>query len=165
MHFLLYIGYWLKIDEQDQDDCCSWEAEATTLRTDDAKLRPLLRMNLSFAGCGLLAIYHLGVAKMLATHGRRFMMNVQRFGGASAGALVASILAVRGCNLQVIEVSLDNLLFSSIHYLCWAFYKSKKVAKHMLGLSNIANNIMIHIMLSMGCLINIAYQWSAAPSG
>jgi len=66
--------------------------------------RPLLRMNLSFAGCGFLAVYHLGVAKALMMHGRKFLMNVQRFAGASAGALVAASLAVNHSDLQMLEV-------------------------------------------------------------
>jgi len=71
---------------------------------DDDDRRPLLRMNLSFAGCGFLGIYHLGVVKALSIHGRKFLMNVQRFAGASAGALVAAALAVRGSDLQTLEV-------------------------------------------------------------
>jgi len=71
---------------------------------DSGERRPLLRINLSFAGCGFLAVYHLGVAKALMMHGRKFLMNVQRFAGASAGALVAAVLAVRDCDLQTLEV-------------------------------------------------------------
>ena len=71
---------------------------------DDDDRRPLLRMNLSFAGCGFLGIYQLGVVKALSIHGRKFLMNVQRFAGASAGALVAAALAVRGSDLQTLEV-------------------------------------------------------------
>jgi len=73
---------------------------------DGDECRPLLRMNLSFAGCGFLAIYHLGVAKALMMHGRKFLMNVQRFAGASAGALVAAALAVRDSDLKALEVFL-----------------------------------------------------------
>ena len=73
---------------------------------DGDKWLPLLRMNLSFAGCGFLAIYHLGVAKALMMHGRKFLMNVQRFAGASAGALVAAALAVGDSDLQAMEVCL-----------------------------------------------------------
>jgi len=73
---------------------------------DSSDRRPLLRMNLSFAGCGFLAVYHLGVAKALMIHGRKFLMNVQRFAGASAGALVAAVLAVRDSDLETLEVLL-----------------------------------------------------------
>ena len=65
-----------------------------------------MRMNLSFAGCGFLAVYHLGVAKALMLNGRKFLMNVQRFGGASAGALAAAALAVAGSDVQKMEVFL-----------------------------------------------------------
>jgi len=71
---------------------------------DGDEWRPLLRMNMSFAGCGFLAVYHLGVAKALMMHGRKFLMNVQRFAGASAGALVAAALAVGDSDLQTLEV-------------------------------------------------------------
>ena len=70
----------------------------------DTECRPLLRMNLSFAGCGFLAVYHLGVAKALMMHGSKFLMNVQRFAGASAGALVAAALAIGDSDLQALEV-------------------------------------------------------------
>ena len=66
--------------------------------------RPLLRMNLSFSGCGFLAVYHLGVAKALMLHGRKLLMNVQRFAGASAGSLVAAVLAVGDSDMQALEV-------------------------------------------------------------
>jgi len=79
---------------------------------DDSDMRPLLRINLSFAGCGFLSVYHLGVAKALMTNGRKFLMNVQRFAGASAGALVAALLALDDCDLQMLEVFF--LLFKHI---------------------------------------------------
>jgi len=82
---------------------------------DNKEWRPLLRMNLSFAGCGFLAIYHLGVAKALMTHGRKFLMNVQRFAGASAGALVAAALAVGDSDLQALEVFLLLVNLSYIY--------------------------------------------------
>ena len=63
-----------------------------------------LTMNLSFAGCGFLGIYHLGVVHSMAHHGHKLLLNVQRFGGASAGSLIASALAIRGADKQVIQV-------------------------------------------------------------
>ncbi len=65
---------------------------------------PALRTSLSFSGCGFLGIYHLGVARSLAQNGKRLLLNVQRYAGASAGALVASILAIVGSDLPGIEV-------------------------------------------------------------
>lgn len=61
-------------------------------------------LNLSFAGCGFLGIYHLGVAMSLARHGRSFLAKVDRFAGASAGSLVAATLCLKGADPQVIQV-------------------------------------------------------------
>ncbi|XP_063098795.1 patatin-like phospholipase domain-containing protein 4 isoform X2 [Cavia porcellus] len=49
-------------------------------------------INLSFAACGFLGIYHLGAAAALCRHGKELLKNVQAFAGASAGSLVASVL-------------------------------------------------------------------------
>ena len=48
---------------------------------------------MSFAGCGFLAFYHLGVATCLSSHAPQFLKNVTAFAGASAGSLVATMLA------------------------------------------------------------------------
>ncbi|XP_049728265.1 patatin-like phospholipase domain-containing protein 4 isoform X5 [Elephas maximus indicus] len=49
-------------------------------------------INLSFAACGFLGIYHLGAASALCTHGRKLLKDVKVFAGASAGSLVATVL-------------------------------------------------------------------------
>ncbi|XP_070318218.1 patatin-like phospholipase domain-containing protein 4 isoform X3 [Odocoileus virginianus] len=49
-------------------------------------------INLSFAACGFLGIYHLGAASALCKHGRKLLKAVKAFAGASAGSLVASVL-------------------------------------------------------------------------
>uniref|UniRef100_W5MVM7 PNPLA domain-containing protein n=1 Tax=Lepisosteus oculatus TaxID=7918 RepID=W5MVM7_LEPOC len=49
-------------------------------------------LNLSFAACGFLGIYHLGVACALQKHGHKLLRSVKAFAGASAGALVATVL-------------------------------------------------------------------------
>ncbi|KAI5146808.1 Patatin-Like Phospholipase Domain-Containing Protein 4 [Manis pentadactyla] len=49
-------------------------------------------INLSFAGCGFLGIYHLGAASALRRHGKKLLKDVRAFAGASAGSLVASVL-------------------------------------------------------------------------
>ncbi|XP_007174305.2 patatin-like phospholipase domain-containing protein 4 isoform X4 [Balaenoptera acutorostrata] len=49
-------------------------------------------INLSFAACGFLGIYHLGAASALCKHGKKLLKNVKAFAGASAGSLVASVL-------------------------------------------------------------------------
>ncbi|XP_037677430.1 patatin-like phospholipase domain-containing protein 4 [Choloepus didactylus] len=50
------------------------------------------QVNLSFAACGFLGIYHLGAASALRRHGRKLLRATQAFAGASAGSLVASVL-------------------------------------------------------------------------
>ncbi|XP_043313986.1 patatin-like phospholipase domain-containing protein 4 isoform X5 [Cervus canadensis] len=49
-------------------------------------------INLSFAACGFLGVYHLGAASALCKHGRKLLKDVKAFAGASAGSLVASVL-------------------------------------------------------------------------
>ncbi|XP_070221687.1 patatin-like phospholipase domain-containing protein 4 isoform X4 [Bos mutus] len=49
-------------------------------------------INLSFAACGFLGIYHLGAASALCNHGRKLLKDVKACAGASAGSLVASVL-------------------------------------------------------------------------
>lgn len=53
-------------------------------------------MNFSFAGCGFLGIYHVGVASCLKQHAPHLVKNCQ-FAGASAGALVACCLICDCC--------------------------------------------------------------------
>ena len=66
-------------------------------------------MNLSFAGCGFLGVYHLGVAACLTSHAPQFLKNVAAFAGASAGSLVAAVLATSApldkCSDYVIELT------------------------------------------------------------
>ena len=50
-------------------------------------------INLSFAGCGFLGVYHLGVAACLTAHAPKFLKNITAFAGASAGSLIAAVLA------------------------------------------------------------------------
>ncbi|XP_043928394.1 patatin-like phospholipase domain-containing protein 4 [Protopterus annectens] len=49
-------------------------------------------MNLSFAACGFLGIYHLGAASALFRHGKSLLKAVKACAGASAGSLVAAVL-------------------------------------------------------------------------
>lgn len=49
-------------------------------------------INLSFAACGFLGIYHLGAASAFCKHGQKLLEHVKAFAGASAGSLVASVL-------------------------------------------------------------------------
>ncbi|XP_054437008.1 patatin-like phospholipase domain-containing protein 4 isoform X2 [Pteronotus mesoamericanus] len=53
------------------------------------RMKPI---NLSFAACGFLGIYHLGAASAFCKHGQKLLQNVKAFAGASAGSLAASVL-------------------------------------------------------------------------
>uniref|UniRef100_A0A673VRB7 Patatin like phospholipase domain containing 4 n=1 Tax=Suricata suricatta TaxID=37032 RepID=A0A673VRB7_SURSU len=56
------------------------------------RITRMKHINLSFAGCGFLGIYHLGAASALYRHGGKFLKEVKAFAGASAGSLVATVL-------------------------------------------------------------------------
>ena len=49
--------------------------------------------NLSFAGCGFLGIYHIGVASCLLEKAPHLVQGAANIYGASAGALTAAVLA------------------------------------------------------------------------
>lgn len=49
-------------------------------------------LNLSFSACGFLGIYHLGAAAALHLHGEKLLGTLNACAGASAGALVATML-------------------------------------------------------------------------
>lgn len=53
--------------------------------------------NLSFAGCGFLGVYHIGVASCLLEQAPYLVRGATKIYGASAGALTASVLATEGC--------------------------------------------------------------------
>ena len=46
--------------------------------------------NISFAGCGFLGVYHIGVASCLREHASFLVANATHIYGASAGALTAT---------------------------------------------------------------------------
>uniref|UniRef100_A0A1A9UQI3 PNPLA domain-containing protein n=1 Tax=Glossina austeni TaxID=7395 RepID=A0A1A9UQI3_GLOAU len=54
-------------------------------------------MNLSFAGCGFLGIYHVGVAVCFKKYAPHLLL--EKIGGASAGALAACCLL---CDLPLV---------------------------------------------------------------
>ncbi|RVE55621.1 hypothetical protein OJAV_G00234430 [Oryzias javanicus] len=58
-------------------------------------------VNLSFAACGFMGIYHLGVAGALLRHGDRLLGSLRACAGASAGALVAAALVTAPDKLEV----------------------------------------------------------------
>lgn len=49
-------------------------------------------LNLSFAACGFLGIYHLGAVGAFLRHGDRLLGSLRACAGASAGALVAAVM-------------------------------------------------------------------------
>lgn len=59
--------------------------------------------NLSFAGCGFLGIYHIGVASCLLEKAPYLVKGAAKLYGASAGALTASVLASQACIAKCCE--------------------------------------------------------------
>uniref|UniRef100_A0A1A8C7J6 triacylglycerol lipase n=1 Tax=Nothobranchius kadleci TaxID=1051664 RepID=A0A1A8C7J6_NOTKA len=57
--------------------------------------------NISFAGCGFLGIYHVGVASCLVEQAPFLVRNAKHIYGASAGALTATALVTEVCLGQV----------------------------------------------------------------
>ncbi len=53
--------------------------------------------NLSFAGCGFLGVYHIGVASCLLEQASYLIHGATKIYGASAGALTASVLTTEAC--------------------------------------------------------------------
>lgn len=53
--------------------------------------------NISFAGCGFLGIYHVGVASCLVEQAPFLVHNARHIYGASAGALTATALVTGVC--------------------------------------------------------------------
>ncbi|XP_007556970.1 patatin-like phospholipase domain-containing protein 2 [Poecilia formosa] len=65
--------------------------------------------NISFAGCGFLGIYHIGVASCLLEQAPFLVLNARHIYGASAGALTATALVTGVClgdaGASIIEVA------------------------------------------------------------
>lgn len=71
-----------------------------------------LKMNLSFAGCGFLGIYHVGVAVCFKKYAPHLLL--EKIGGASAGALAACCLL---CDLPLGKFRMTGPGFLKvIHY-------------------------------------------------
>jgi len=67
--------------------------------------------NLSFAGCGFLGVYHIGVASCLLERAPYLIRGASKIFGASAGALTASVLATEaGLGMQIIGLPLSKVL-------------------------------------------------------
>ena len=97
----------------------SWIYLQTPLKTSNSikpgRLDLTLReeVNVSFAGCGFLAIYHLGVATCLLRKGQHFISNVTRWGGSSAGAIAAAAMVCLPNKLGVSK-SVLKLIFLTL---------------------------------------------------
>ncbi|XP_072705622.1 patatin-like phospholipase domain-containing protein 4 isoform X4 [Ciconia boyciana] len=57
-------------------------------------------INMSFAACGFLGIYHLGAAAAFYRHGKKLLKVVKAFAGASAGSLAATVLLAVPENIE-----------------------------------------------------------------
>ncbi|XP_056354872.1 patatin-like phospholipase domain-containing protein 4 isoform X1 [Oenanthe melanoleuca] len=66
-------------------------------RSLQAQMKPI---NLSFAACGFLGIYHLGAAAAFHRHGKKLLRDVKAFAGASAGSLAAAVLLAVPENIE-----------------------------------------------------------------
>ncbi|XP_034533848.1 patatin-like phospholipase domain-containing protein 4 isoform X2 [Notolabrus celidotus] len=60
-------------------------------------------LNLSFAACGFLGIYHLGAVRAFLRHGDRLVESLRACAGASAGALVAAVMITAPDKLEDCE--------------------------------------------------------------
>lgn len=58
-------------------------------------------VNLSFAAAGFLGAYHLGVTEAFLRHGDKLLSSLKACAGASAGALVATVMITAPDKLQV----------------------------------------------------------------
>ncbi|XP_072292016.1 uncharacterized protein [Eucyclogobius newberryi] len=77
------------------DPCCApWPSPGPSRRLPEPRLLPELGWNLSLAGCGFRALYHLGALSCLLEHEPELVLRAARFSGASSGSLVAAALAV-----------------------------------------------------------------------
>ncbi|KAM7365238.1 hypothetical protein PAMP_016183 [Pampus punctatissimus] len=60
-------------------------------------------LNLSFAACGFLGIYHLGAVRAFLLHGDKLLGSLRACAGASAGALVAAVIITAPDKLEHCE--------------------------------------------------------------
>lgn len=58
-------------------------------------------VNLSFAACGFMGIYHLGAMEAILRHGDKLLASLRACAGASAGALVAAVMITSPDKLEV----------------------------------------------------------------
>lgn len=80
-------------------------------------------MNFSFAGCGFLGIYHVGVASCLKQHAPQ-LIEKATFLGASAGALVSTCLMCGidignklYCFIKIIRIFRNQAKVTDLHHV------------------------------------------------
>lgn len=66
-----------------------------------AQVPTMAALNLSFCAAGFLGIYHLGAAKAFLRHGDKLLGLLKAYAGASAGALIASLMVTAPDKLEV----------------------------------------------------------------
>lgn len=72
-------------------------------------------INLSFAACGFLGIYHLGAVGAFLRHGDRLLGSLGACAGASAGALVAAVMVTAPDRVEVnVDDDDDDVMLSSL---------------------------------------------------
>ncbi|XP_045892582.1 patatin-like phospholipase domain-containing protein 2 [Micropterus dolomieu] len=91
--------------------------------------------NISFAGCGFLGIYHVGVASCLVEQAPFLVQNARNIYGASAGALTATTLVTGVClgetGASIIDVAKEarKRFLGPMH----PSFNLVKIMRHMLG--------------------------------
>lgn len=78
----------------------------------------MMLLNLSFSAAGFLGIYHLGAAKAFLRHGDRLLSVIKAYAGASAGALIASLMVTAPDKLEV-EPIFTPLACEENRFICW----------------------------------------------
>ena len=87
--------------------------------------------NLSFAGCGFLGIYHIGVASCLLEKAPHLVQGASNIYGASAGALTAAVLA-------------SQASLSKIRVLCFISLPSRLIVCNRSPLSSVSSVCMFY---------------------
>ncbi|KAG9280776.1 patatin-like phospholipase domain-containing protein 2 [Astyanax mexicanus] len=94
--------------------------------------------NISFAGCGFLGIYHVGVASCLQEQAPFLVENARHIYGASAGALAASALVSGACMGEVGASNIDV---------------AKEARKRFLGPMHPSFNLVKTLRILLHCLL------------
>lgn len=79
-------------------------------------------LHLSFSACGFLGVYHLGAAATLRARGRGLLRDVTAVGGASGGAVVATVLLTAPGRIEV-RVGVGGGAGPGLRGGAWAWFK------------------------------------------